>query len=485
MKKLILILTAAVFAVSCSDNLEDLNQNIKDPTAVSAESLFASAQKQLADQIVTPNVNLNNNRLWVQYLQETTYTDESNYDQVTRGIPDQHYREMYRDVLKDLDEARQILEEDTNPLNAESKANKLAITEIMSVFAWSNLVETFGDIPYSEALDIENLTPTYDDAFTVYKDLIVRLTTAINNLNSGNGSFDSSSDLIYYGDPAQWKKFGNTLKLRMGIMLSDVDPALSKSTVEAAYNGGVFTSNSDNGSYMYSENAPNNNPMNDNLVLSGRKDYVAAETIIGIMNNLEDPRRPAYFTDVNGEYVGGTIGASSSYANNSHVADRLVQGDEPGVLLSYVEAQFLLAEAAARGYSVGGDAESYYNSAITASFDFWNVEGVSSYLAKPEVNYTTALANSISNPAWKQVIGVQAWLGLYNRTFAPYLSVRRLDYPILKKPFSPDSGFPVRYTYPATEQTINRTNYEAAASAIGGDAPETQLFWDKFYTFDF
>ncbi len=78
MKKLILILTAAVLAVSCSDNLEDLNQNIKDPTSVSGESLFSSAQKQLADQVVTPNVNLNNLRLWTQQLQETTYTDESN-----------------------------------------------------------------------------------------------------------------------------------------------------------------------------------------------------------------------------------------------------------------------------------------------------------------------------------------------------------------------------------------------------------------------
>src|SRR5690606_40317793 len=127
MKKLILILTAAVMAVSCSDNLEDLNQNIKDPTAVSGESLFSSAQKQLADQFVTPNVNLNNNRLWVQHLQETTYTDESNYDQVTRAIPDNHWREMYRDVLKNLDEASQIIAANEDPITSESNPNKLAI----------------------------------------------------------------------------------------------------------------------------------------------------------------------------------------------------------------------------------------------------------------------------------------------------------------------------------------------------------------------
>src|SRR5690554_8104918 len=98
MKKLIIILTAAVFAVSCSNNLEDLNQNIKDPTSVTGESLFASAQKRLADQMLTPNVNLNNNRLWVQHWNETTYQDESNYDQITRGIPDNHWRIMYREI---------------------------------------------------------------------------------------------------------------------------------------------------------------------------------------------------------------------------------------------------------------------------------------------------------------------------------------------------------------------------------------------------
>ncbi|PHR14927.1 MAG: SusD/RagB family nutrient-binding outer membrane lipoprotein [Aequorivita sp.] len=485
MKKLILILTAAVFAVSCSDNLEDLNQNIKDPTAVSGESLFASAQKQLADQIVTPNVNLNNLRLWTQQLQETTYTDESQYDQITRAIPDNHWREMYRDVLKDLKEAARVIEATDNDLTNNLKPNKLAIIEVLSVYAYSNLVETYGDIPYSEALDIDNLLPAYDDGLTVYKDLLSRLNAAIGNMNTSVGSFDSSTDLIYGGDVAHWKKFANSLKLRMGITLADVDAGLSQSTVQSAFSSGVFTSNADNGSYQYSGAAPNNNPMNDNLVLSGRNDYVAAVTIIDIMNDLEDPRRASYFTDVDGEYIGGQIGEISAYPDFSHVADRLVDPAAPGVLLSYVEVRFLLAEAAARGYSVGGDAETHYNAAITASFDYWNAPNVADYLAMPQVDYTSALASSISSPAWKQVIGVQAYLGLYNRTFASYLSIRRLDYPILAQPTDAVSGFPTRYTYPVVEQTLNGANYEAASSAIGGDAPETQLFWDKFYTFDF
>lgn len=485
MKKLILIFTAALLAASCSDNLESLNQNIKDPTSVSGESLFASAQKQLADQVVTPNVNLNNLRLWTQQLQETTYTDESNYDQTTRPIPGNHWRQMYRDVLKDLDESARIISNIDSPLTNDQKANKLAIIEILMVYSYANLVETFGDIPYSEALDIENPLPKYDDGLTVYQDLISRLTTAINNIDESNGSFTGSEDLMYNGDSSGWKKFGNSLKLRMGITLSDVDPGLSQSTVQSAFSSGLFTSNADNGSYQYRSNSPNNNPMNDNLVLSGRNDYVAGATIVDLMNGLGDPRRASFFTTVGGDYLGGEIGSASTYSDFSHVADRIVDPTEPGVILSYVEVEFLLAEAAARGYAVGGDAESHYVAGITASFDYWIAGDPSAYLAQPNVDYASALAMSTSSPAWKEVVGTQAYIALYNRTFASYLSVRRLDYPVLVEPTENQSGFPVRYTYPTTEQTLNGTNYDAAAAAIGGDTAENRLFWDLFYTFEF
>jgi len=471
MKKLILILTAAVFAVSCSDNLEDLNQNIKDPTQVSGESLFASAQKQLADQITTPNVNLNNTRLWVQHWQETTYPDESNYDQATRPIPDNHWRELYRDVLRDLKEASKNITATDNDITNPLKPNKLAIIEVLNVYAWSNLVETYGNVPYTEALDIENLLPKYDDGMTIYKDLIVRLTAAINSMDTSKGSFSSDVEKIYSGDVASWKKFANTLKLRMGIILADADNATAKAAVESAVASGVFTSNADDAGYAYTA-APNGNPLNDNLVLSNRNDYVAGKTIIDIMNTLEDPRRGSFFTDVNGEYIGGVIGDQTVYSDYSHVTPSILGGDYPGWFLQYAETEFLLAEAAARGYNVGGSAESHYVAGITASFDFWGADGLAGYLANPAVVYNSG--------AWRESIGTQAWLALYNRTFASWLSVRRLDFPVLVEPIAAESGYPVRYPYPVSEINLNPNNYAEAASAIGGDATETRLFWDKF-----
>lgn len=564
MKKLIIILTAAVFAVSCSDSLEDLNKNIKDPTEVSGESLFAGAQKRLADQITTPNVNLNNNRLWAQHWQETTYPDESNYDQATRAIPDRHWRVMYRDVLRNLQEADKNVAAVDFDLTNDEKQNKLAIIEVLSVYAWANLVETYGDIPYSEALDIDNLLPAYDKGSTVYKDLLVRLTAAINSMDTSKGSFNQFDDLVYAGDVASWKKFANTLKLRMGIILADVDAATSRTAVESAFLSGVFTSNADDAGYMYTA-APNGNPVNDNLVLSNRNDYVAGMTLVDRMNENLDPRRSAYFDGkvkykydfdeedptvghpVSGvstsgtvttisfdrdiiykpaigdevyiqveaaddillgtvlnlnpksieidnilapvavgdgiaivSFVGGIIGDQTVYSRFSHVTPNILGGDYPGYLLTYKEAEFLLAEAAARTYSVGGDAESHYKAGITASFEFWGVADVADYLAKPEVDYTTALGASTAATPWKEVIGTQAWLALYNRTFATWLSLRRLDYPVLVEPIDAGSGFPLRYTYPVSEINLNPTNYGEAAGAIGGDETETNLFWDIF-----
>src|SRR5699024_7488047 len=117
----------------------------------------------------------------------------------------------------------------------------------------------------------------------------------------------------------------------------------------------------------------------------------------------------------------------SEYATNSHANRSMVDPPAPGTIQGYTEAQFLLAEAAARsqesgaGYTVGTP-EEHYEAAITACFNKWETPGAADYLAKPEVDYDQATQDK----SWKEVIGTQEWLGLYGRSFAPYLSVRRL-----------------------------------------------------------
>lgn len=480
MKKIIAMAFGALLIVSCSDNLDGLNEDTKNPSFVAGESLFTAAQKSLVDQVVDLNVNNNNTKLWMQYLQESTYTDESNYDQVTRTIPEQQWSIGYREVLRDLKESNRVISETTYSDDEAMKTNnKLMIIEILTVYAYAMQVEIFGNVPYTEAVNIDILTPKYDDGETVYRDLINRLNTAINGLDSNNGSF-GASDNIYGGDVALWLRFANSLKLRMGLLMADIDNSLAQTTAEAAATG-VLMSNADNANFTYLSSQPNTNPVHTNVVLSGRNDFVAGKTIIDFMNATEDPRRPLWFTTVNGAYVGGEIGSPSTYSAHSHLSEQVVAATAPGVIMDYAEVQFLLAEAAARGYNTGDTPANHHAAGITASIENWGgtADEIATFLARPDVDYATVIANSTAVTPWKEAIGNQKWVALFNRGLESWISKRMLDYPLLAVPTEAVSGFPNRYTYPIVEQTLNATNYNEASTAIGGDAPETKLFWDK------
>lgn len=150
--------------------------------------------------------------------------------------------------------------------------------------------------------------------------------------------------------------------------------------------------------------------------------------------------------------------------------------NKPGVLFEASEINFYLAEAAARGYSVPGTAQGYYEAAIRASMQYWGINStadINAYLANPGVVYSAA--------NWKQRIGEQAWIAMYNRGFESWNFFRRLDYPALTAPnatAAADGKVPTRLTYPINEQTVNGANWTTASSAIGGDKLTTKLFWD-------
>ena len=486
MKRILIIACLPLLMLfSCKKDITSLNVDPKNPTTVPSSSLFTNAQHNLINQLSTPNVNSGIFELIDQYWTETTYTDESNYDLNTRQIPQGVWNTLYRDVLKNLQQAKVVIPTDVS--DATVQKNDIAITDIMQVYTWYYLVTTFGNIPYTEALDVDKTTaPKYDDQKTIYYDLLTRLDADIAALNTGSGSF-GSADLVYQGSVSKWKKFANSFKLKMGMTISDFDDAKAKAVVESAVSGGVFTSNSDNAMLVYLSAPPNTNPIWVNLVQSGRKDFVGTSVFINLLKGVNDPRLPYYFT-FNGtgtDYSGGAPGASSNYATFSKPSGPLLVAgsigkvtnpDFPTIILGYDEVEFFLAEAVARGYNVGGTADTHYNNAITASILWWGGSAVqaAAYLAQPSVAYATAAGN------YKQKIGTQKYLALYTRGWDEWIEVRRLDYPVLVAPSSALTAFPVRYTYPVNEQNLNTTNYNAAATAIGGDKVITKLFWDKF-----
>ncbi len=480
MKKIyfILLISVAVLLGSCTKDFEDFNNDPKHPTEVSGEALFSNAQKELADQVASSNVNVNIWKLWAQYWTETTYTDEANYNIVNRRIADGAFSTFYRSILNNLTQAQANIgaADAIGDDAAKAKVNKMAIIDLLKAYSMQRLVDIFGNVPYTEALQIDKtLSPKYDDAAGIYASLLASVDDALGRLDESGASF-GSADLYYGGDVAAWKKFANSLKLKMGLYLADVDPSVSKSTVEAAAAAGVISSPAENCQMSYLGSSPNTNPIYEDLVLSGRKDFIPANTIVDMMSGLSDPRMDDYFIPMaDGSYAGGVYGIGSPYSDYSHIASSILQPEYASVLIDDVEMAFYMAEAAARGYSVGGDAETLYNTAVSTSIMNWGgtQAEADAYLGQANVAYDAG--------NWKNSIGTQAWIAFYVRGFVGYTSWRRLDAPTLNTSpdaQTPDSAIPMRFTYPIKEQTLNKTNYGAAASAIGGDDLLTKIFWD-------
>lgn len=477
MRHLIIPFVSLVLVTACVEGLDDYNVDQKRPSSAPAETFFTAALKQLSDVITTPNVNTNNFRLYVQHWATTTYLQEPRYDLTSRIIPQNIWQTLYKDVIADLRESKRLLELDKF-ISAEDKAAMVAQLEIAEVYTWSVLVTTFGDVPYSEAMDFQNPVPVYDDQAAIYADILVRLDNALGSFAPGSEGFQAA-DLLYDGDTDQWIKFGNSLKLKLGLLLADVDNGKAKQLVEEAADN-VFTSNADNARFPYLGSTPNNNPLSANLnpTFSTRQDYVIASTITTKLNALNDPRRPFYFTMVNGEYKGGNYGFANAYGDFSHTSNKIIAADFEALLLDYSEVEFLLAEALERGFNVGGTAEEHYNKAVEASIVYWGGTAgeAATYLAQASVKYTSAAGT------YKEKIGNQKWIALYNRGIDAWTEWRKFDYPVLQPPSGGNvpAGLiiPVRIIYPINEQTLNGINREAAAASIGGDVASTKLFWD-------
>jgi hypothetical protein len=482
-----LLLVLILGAASCE--LPD-NVDPKSPSLVPAATLVTNAEVELFNQIDSKSVNTNITSFFVQYFTETTYFDEARYNMTDRNIPYGYWVNIYRDVLSDLKEARTLVDAvDAQSASAQAvKDNQLAIITVLEVYAWQVLVDGFGNIPYSEALlGGENFKPTYDDASGIYSDLITRLGAAVNSITVSEGSF-GAGELVFNGDMGMWSKFGASLMLRLGMRLADVDASLSQSTVAAALTAGVFNTAGESASLNYPGVTPHVGFFYNHFEIDGRADYLPTSQIVDYMVALNDPRLEYWYTQYGGSYVGATYGldGAQSYNNYSNFSPVFLDAQFPAVLMDYAEVEFLLAEAAERNYAVGGTAAEHFDNAVTESINSWyniNTElgytvttpDVATYLST--VDYATLRATQ----SWQQVIGEQKWLGLYNRGVEAWAEWRRLDYPVLPAPEGLTAAdMPVRYFYPIRESQLNKSNVEAAGSAIGGDAISTKLFWDVY-----
>ncbi|GEN68092.1 SusD/RagB family nutrient-binding outer membrane lipoprotein [Chryseobacterium rhizosphaerae] len=476
MKKIgIISLLIILFFNSCST--DDINKDPNSAYTTTAESLVSYAEKALSDYNNTPNVNTNNFRLLMQYWQETTYVSESNYNFVNRNVADGVWNENYVKVLNNLQKAREIINA-YSPSPSEistwdaKKKGQLAIIDLLMVYTYQTIVDTFGDVPYSQSLQLVKYPlPVYDKGADIYVDLIKKTQEALTNLN---GTPFGDGEYFYKGNSGKWKVFGNSLLLKLSIGIADSNPTLAQQIAQVAISGGVMMSSADGCQLPYQLASPNFNPLYSELVASGRDDFIAAETLVDYMINTNDPRISSYYQkNKDGVYVGQQPGKAGLIDVFSRIGTFAYTRTTPGTILSYTEVAFYKAEAAARWNT--GNAAIEYENAVRASMKEWNIADdlAVSYIA----------AHPYDNSNWKKSVGEQAWVSMFNQGLTSWNFYRRLDYPVLIAPETAISNaggkVPVRLQYPGREQTTNGTNWSAASAAIGGDRLTTKLFWDK------
>jgi hypothetical protein len=468
---------------ACTKNISSLNNNPKNPQSVPSGSLFLNGEKNLFDAISSTDVTLAPFRLFAQSWTENTYVSEARYDLSVNNSPQGWWNQLYANsttsVLNNLVDAKRVFSSDV--ADPGTLRNDQDIDDILQVYAYSLLVNTYGNIPYSKAFIDSIPFPPYDDAKTVYYDLLNRLDTSVNGLNVAAGSF-GAADAVYQGDPAHWKKFGATLELKLALVIADVDLATATKYVQKAVAAGVFQSDDDNAVLPYGASPTTNaNPVYQALVISGRHDFCPANLIVNTMLSWNDPRLPLYYTTFNGSYSGGIPGAGNSYVNFSQFSSQWLSPTFPGEILDYAESEFLLSEAVERGIAVSGTAADHYTNAVTASITAWggSPSDASAYLAQPAVAYATATGS------WQQKIGYQKWIAYANRGWDAWTEIRRLGYPnidVVNPPVNSTVKLPRRFTYPGNEETSNSIHWAAAVQAVNGGAADlvtTNLWWNK------
>jgi len=480
MKKLLIIFLPALSLLgACKKDLSSLNVQTKKASVVPASSLFLNGQKNLSDYYSSPSGSYNIFRQFTQHWTGATYVTEARYILSQYNSPTNWWSVFYTSILNNLQDAKVLFPTTVN--DATLLKNDLIITDLMQIYAYNILVTTYGNIPYSEAENPLIPFPKYDDAKTVYYDLLTRLDTCIANLNTSAGSM-GAVDQIYGGKTPAWKKFAATMKLKMAMLLADSDPTTASKKVAEAVATGVFTSNIDNAIFKYlSSPTGATNPIWQALVNSGRHDFVPGNLLLNKLVAWNDPRLPLMFTKApDGTYQGGVPGAGNSYPLLSTFSAQWLAQTYPDDLLDYAETEFLLAEAAARGFAgISGTAESHYNAGVTASILFWggSAGDAATYLAQPAIAYSSAAGD------YKQKIGYQKWIALANRSWDAWTDIRRLKQPdinTVSPPIGAISQLPLRFYYSTTEPTANAVNYAAAVKAMGGtDDVNTKLFWMK------
>ena len=487
MRYKILSVFAALAAITACSDLTSINQNPNGPVDVPPPSILPNVIQTVVGGVNGVNsLNIRGGGLWVQYYSEIQYRDEDKY--LVRSGTSGGWG-FYNGALEDI--RRMIIKGEAN-----KTPNWSAVGRIMKSYVFSVMTDAMGNLPYSQALKGDTvLNPAYDTQQAIYNGMLADLAQANTDIDLAPGAVGfSDGDLMYGGNMAKWKRFANSLRLRLAIHLSKADPTKAASEAAAAVAAGVFTSNADNAQLMYLGTSPNRNPIYNDA--QGRDDYGMSKTFVDSLTSFADPRLPVFAqinpagTGYQGLPNGLNDGEGTPIVNISRFgAFWRSTPNAPMYLLTYSEVLFLEAEAAERGWIPGGSAAAatYYTNAITASLQQYGVAAadIATYLGQAKVGYD---AGGTTLAAHMNQIMYQKWVSLFMQGMEAWTEVRRTGIPSLipgpRAVFGAGiaGSIPQRLPYDDNEAVLNAANLDAAVSAQGfsaGNDIQSKLWFAK------
>lgn len=466
---------------------EEMNLNPNEPTEVSPDVLLASSIRQSVNAMVTESFLLGNNAGQLTAKTLRTEVDAYNWN----AFPTV-WEGLY-ESLTDLESMERIaVEQGNEPMQGVAIA--------MRSWIFSTLTNAYGSIPYFEAIQgaEDVFTPGYTPQPDIYADLLSELDRAV-QLLEGDGQI--TGDLIYNGDADKWIKLANSLHLRLIMTGSGALQNPGQLFADVYNTGNIMSSNDDNAVLEYLQGFPNEFPLVP--LKTGDFDAVAlSENAYTVMNGYNDPRLLRYARPNNDDYTNPTFSGAvngSNSANCPKTGSRLgvqyynypefVQYEElglsqaDGIIMTYAEVEFLIAEAIAKGW-ISGDIETHYRDGIAASMEYYEVD-----LAP--FNWSS-FADFYDNSGvqYNEVMDIweQKWLALFFTGLEPYFEVRRWylesgeDWgaiPFLSAPCENlnNDQLPMRFLYPGEEQSLNSANYQSAVEALGGSNSQNARMW--------
>lgn len=487
----ILILLAGIMLASCSKELQNVNQN---PNALETPD----ATTLLSNTIVSEFYN-NANVVWTLgngYNQYMTYS-QSYYDQGTRYSPitNEPYWTAMFEAARDANTLYSIGQKKNNAL-----LQAAALT--LRSYAFAQLTELWGDIPFTQALQGAQViyTPKYDKQQTVYTDPALGILPSLRRADSllkatPNGLL--AGDLLYNSNTTSWRKFINALRLRYLLRISSKeDPSAEMQSILG--DGVLMQSTSESAALQL----PTVTPYNFVSLTERSGDFAVKylnSTLYDVFLNTGDTSRISAYFQPAGNATAGSFSFSNyggmplvvdATTDQMHAASNFSHSFTTGTnaalirakIITYPEQEFILSEAALKGFISGGTAAAtdYYDRGVTGSFDELGLSESTarSYLAHKAV----ALDHSSSDTALQQII-TQKWIANINNGFEGWIEYRRTGFPDFQTGGAANLNkgvIPSRFLYPTSEKTINSSNYNAAIQQMGGTENTTlKAWWEK------